>query len=119
VGLEAFWALGRISEMRKMGLIVAIASLATGAALWTLPAAAHSGNGSYAPHDRWIDRSKYEHEDEGSDSNNNRDNDCDDRDDRGCAKGVPEPDTLLLFAVGLGAVGAYSVLGMRRRRVKA
>jgi hypothetical protein len=98
--------------MKKISLIAGMASLATLAVLWTLPAAAESACGSSAcanvAHDKFPGHSNHE------DSNKNGD---DDSDDNGDPTGVPEPGTLALMALGLGAVGAYSLV--RRKRVKA
>jgi hypothetical protein len=94
--------------MKKISLIAGMASLATLAVLWTLPAAAGSACGSSAcanvAHDKFP----------GSSNHDDGDNDSD---DNGDPTGVPEPGTLALMALGLGAVGAYSLV--RRKRVKA
>ncbi|TLZ03804.1 MAG: PEP-CTERM sorting domain-containing protein [Gammaproteobacteria bacterium] len=99
--------------MRKLGLIAGMASLATLAAVWSLPAAAGSARenvpGAHEAHDKWP----------GRDHAINKDDD--DAEDQGSGPGsvsVPEPDTLALLALGLGGLGLYSV-SRHRKTVQA
>jgi hypothetical protein len=101
--------------MRKLRLIAGMASLATLAAIWSLPAVAGSACGANAcahvAHDKWPGR---DHE------NKNARDDRDGDDHKGSGPGstsVPEPGTLPLLTLGLGGLGVYTVC--RRKKVTA
>jgi hypothetical protein len=89
--------------MRKVSLIAGMASLATLAAVWSLPAAA-----GHEAHDKWP-----AHESQSQTNNNNDGNSTATSD----PASVPEPGTLALLGLGLGGLGLYAF--SRRKSVKA
>jgi hypothetical protein len=105
--------------MRKLRLIAGMASLATLAGIWSLPAVAESICGASAcaheAHDKWPGRD-YDYE------NKNTRDDHDGDDHKGSGPGstsVPEPDTLALLALGLGGLGMCTVCRRKSKRVTA
>jgi len=108
--------------MKKLGLIAGMASMATIAAvLWTLPTVSPSAIAVAGGHEA-VQKGNYYWSRDHFDVTNNNHEDGDDDDSGGGSsggdpKGVPEPGTLALLALGLGGIGAYGL--MRRRTVRA
>jgi len=96
--------------MANKPLVAGLASVAAMAAvLWSLPAAA--GTASYLAHDKWPSHLKQAGTCPNPDDTGppDGDHDCDDT-----PSGVPEPGTLALLTLGLGAIG-LQLIGRRPR----
>ena len=91
--------------MKKVSLIAGMASLATLAAVWSLPAAA-----AHEAHDKWPGQHEM--------TTNTNDNDADDNTRASSHPvSVPEPGALALLGLGLGGLGLYGF--SRRKSAKA
>ena len=100
--------------MKKVSLIAGIASLATLAAVWSLPAAAAqscgTSAGAHQAHNKWPGRA-------GVNQTNKNDNDGDANSiEDPASTSLPEPAPLALFALGFGGLALYGI--SRRKRVK-
>src|ERR1700681_1073017 len=94
------------SAMKKLSLIAGIASLATLAAVWSLPAAAAQSCGTSAcahqAHNKWPGRAGVNQTNKSDDTDPNSTEDP-------ASTSLPEPAPLALFALGFGGLGLYAI----------